>query len=238
MKTKKTKSTVKKTVKKKAAPKKKAVSKKKAAPKKKTTTKKKSTAKKAPAKKKAASTKKKSTAKKASSNKKAVSTPDKKPAKKRNYLNNKDLLAAVIESKKRGKMTDKLALMLQTLCARYARKGSFASYTYNDDMQAYAMLMLVRTWNSFKPEKSNNPFAFFTQCIKHSFIQYLKQEKRQRDIRDSVLVNNGLSPSFNFLMEHEKEQQERRQMSDDKQYFDESTDESLSDESQEQLVKY
>jgi hypothetical protein len=71
--------------------------------------------------------------------------------------------------------------------------------TYNDDMQAYAMLMLVRTWRSFDPKRSDNPFAFFTQCIKNSFKQYLNQEKRQRVIRDVILVDMGLTPSFNYL---------------------------------------
>jgi DNA-directed RNA polymerase specialized sigma24 family protein len=65
-------------------------------------------------------------------------------------------------------------------------------------MQSYAMMMLVRTWNSFNPEKSNNPFAFFTQCIKHSFIQYLNQEKKQRTIRDDLLVDQGMNPSFGY----------------------------------------
>lgn len=75
--------------------------------------------------------------------------------------------------------------------------------TYNEDMQAYAMLMLVKTWNSFDPAKSSNPFAFFTQCIKNSFIQFLNQEKRQRDVRDVMLVDKGMSPSYTFQMEHE-----------------------------------
>ena len=65
-------------------------------------------------------------------------------------------------------------------------------------MQSYAMMMLVRTWNSFNPEKSNNPFAFFTQCIKNSFIQYLNQERRQRNIRDEMLIDQGMNPSFNY----------------------------------------
>lgn len=128
------------------------------------------------------------------------------PPKKKNYLNNKDLLAAVIDSKQRGEMSPRLAHMLQTLCARYGRKGNFANYTYNEDMQAYAMLSLVRTWDSFKPEKSNNPFAFFTQCIKNSFIQYLNQEKRQRDIRDAQLVDNGLAPSHSYTNSHSSKQ--------------------------------
>lgn len=114
------------------------------------------------------------------------------------YLSNKELLASVIEAKSKGFMTDKLARMLQLLCSKYAKKGSFVNYSYNDDMQSYAMMMLVRTWNSFNPEKSNNPFAFFTQCIKNSFIQYLNQERRQRNIRDEMLIDQGMNPSFNY----------------------------------------
>ncbi len=114
------------------------------------------------------------------------------------YLSNKELLAAVIEAKEKGFMTDKLARMLQLLCSKYAKKGSFINYSYNDDMQSYAMMMLVRTWHSFNPEKTNNPFAFFTQCIKNSFIQYLNQERRQRSIRDELLIDQGMNPSFSY----------------------------------------
>jgi hypothetical protein len=85
-----------------------------------------------------------------------------------------------------------------TFIARRNKYIYVTGNTYNEDMQAYAMLMLVRTWNSFNPEKSDNPFAFFTQCIKHSFIQFLNQEKKHRTIRDLLLVDQGMNPSFNF----------------------------------------
>jgi hypothetical protein len=114
------------------------------------------------------------------------------------YLNNKDLLAEVKLAKEKGFMTDRLAKMLMLLCMKYAKKGNFANYSYNDDMQAFAMLMLVKTWNAFDPEKSDNPFAFFTQCIHHSFIQFLNQEKRQRNIKDELLLDQGLTPSFGY----------------------------------------
>lgn len=128
-----------------------------------------------------------------------------KKARKTNYLNNKDLLAETIKSKEQGQMSDKLARMLQMLCARYGSRANFAGYTYNEDMQAYAMSQLVRTWNSFNPEKSSNAFAFFTQCVKNSFIQYLKQEKRQRVIRDELLVENGMNPSYTYQLENSSE---------------------------------
>jgi len=167
----------------------------------------------------------------------------KKTPKKKNYLNNKDLLAEVVLSKANGKMSDKLAHMLTVLCARYGRKGNFSGYTYNDDMQAYAMMMLVRTWNSFKPEKSNNPFAFFTQCIKNSFIQFLNQERRQRDIRDVMLVDKGLTPSYTFQMEHETAQKKAAEEghNEDGDYDDHNSDSTARPkelESSEDILKY
>ncbi len=127
----------------------------------------------------------------------------KKRRKPAQYLNNADLLKEVIESHKQGKMTNNLAKMLTLLCARYASKGNFANYTYNDDMQAYAMMMLCRTWKNFNSDKYSNPFAYYTQCVKNCFRQYLMSEKRHRIIRDKLLVANGMAPSHTYLMDQE-----------------------------------
>jgi len=149
-----------------------------------------------------------------------LTTPDSLPpevcvsnpvTRKINYLNNKDLLANVIASKARGVMGNELATMLQMLTSRYAKKGNFANYSYNEDMQAYAMLMLCKTWASFDENKSNNPFAFFTQCIKNSFIQYLNQERRVRDIKNITLMEHGFNPSFSYILEHEEDFHDRRE---------------------------
>lgn len=133
-----------------------------------------------------------------------------------NYLNNRDLLAEAILSNEQDKMTDKLAKMLMMLVDRYGKKGNFSGYTYNDDMRAYALMMLVRTWRSFNPERSTNAFAFFTQCVKNSFIQYLNQERRQRDIRDEMLVSKGLSPSHTYTLANQTD----RNFTEDEEDFD------------------
>ncbi len=114
------------------------------------------------------------------------------------YVNNKALLEEVKRSREQGRMTNGLASMLMLLCERYARKGRYASYTYNEDMQAFALANLVKSWKSFDPEKSNNPFAYFTSCVTNSFLQYLNIERRHRDLRDALLVEHGLDPSYTF----------------------------------------
>jgi len=128
--------------------------------------------------------------------------PQTKPKRKKNYLNNKDLLAEVMRSQDAGVMSDKLALMLQTLTARYGRSGKYIGYTYNEDMQAYAMMMLCKTWSKFDSTRFTNAFAYYTQCINSSFIQFLNKERTQRDVRDGLLLRQGLNPSYNYVERH------------------------------------
>jgi len=139
-----------------------------------------------------------------------MNTPKEKKAapkkKKGFYLKNKDLLAEVIECKKTDVMSDKLARMLQLLTAKYGRSGNFGGYSYNEDMQAYAMMTLCKSWKVFNPERSSNPFAYYTQSIQNAFKQYLNREKTQRLVRDELLVSNGLNPSYTYTNENTVDQ--------------------------------
>lgn len=122
-----------------------------------------------------------------------------KKKKAKNYINNKDLLAEVLKSKERGKMTDEFGKMMMLLVKRYSKQGCYSGYTYVDDMESYALMTVCKVWNSFNPEKSDNPFAYFTQTIKRAFWQYLHQEERHRDIRDEMLMQEGELPSHTYM---------------------------------------
>lgn len=135
----------------------------------------------------------------------AIKEKEQKPAKKKNYLNNKDLFAEVVKSREAGIMSDNLARMLQTLTERYGRSGRYIGYTYNEDMQAYAMMMLCRTWAKFDPDRFTNAFAYYTTCVHNSFNQFLNKEKAQRDVRDELLLKQGLNPSHTYMNEHTKD---------------------------------
>jgi DNA-directed RNA polymerase specialized sigma subunit len=124
----------------------------------------------------------------------------KKPA--RNYLSNHNLLEQMELSKQQNKMTDELSKMVMLLCERIANRPNFAAYTYIDDMKSYALLNIVKNWRSFDATKSSNVFSYLSTYIFNSFIQYLKAEKKQRNIRDSLLVHEGLDPSRTFAEDY------------------------------------
>jgi hypothetical protein len=97
---------------------------------------------------------------------------------------------------KHGKATNKLAMMWMKLCDRYATRGNVRGYTYNDEMRGQAILQLAQIGLQFDESKSNNPFAYYTAAVTNSFVRVINIEKRNQNIRDDILEQNGMDPSF------------------------------------------
>lgn len=121
------------------------------------------------------------------------------------YVRNADLLPAVIEAKKLGRVTDKLITMIQIIAERYSRKSNFGGYSFREDMVSAAVENLCKNALKFDAEKYTNPFSFYTTAIHNSFLQYMADEKKQRNIRDRLLIDAGASPSFGFSPNSESE---------------------------------
>jgi len=127
--------------------------------------------------------------------------PVRKP---KNYLNNKDMLAQWKLSSDQDAITDTFANMLMLLTKRYSSKVRFnVCDTFRDDMESFALLTVSKVWRSFNPDKSDNPFAYFTQVIKRAFYQYQNLERRQRDISNELLIEKGQNPSHAYMVEYE-----------------------------------
>ena len=43
--------------------------------------------------------------------------------------------------------------------------------------------------DNFNPEKSNNPFAYFTQIIYYAFIRRIQKEKKQVLVKQKIIAN-------------------------------------------------
>lgn len=126
------------------------------------------------------------------------------------YLKNKDLLAEIIKCKETGVLSETLAGAFLKLAQRYGTKPNFASYTFREDMVADAALNLCQNWHKFDETRFTNAFAYYTQAVHNSFIQYLNKEKRHRMIRDELLTEAGLSASWSY------QDEQNRKSKDDK----------------------
>ena len=45
--------------------------------------------------------------------------------------------------------------------------------------------------DNFNPEKSNNPFAYFTQIIYYAFIRRIQKEKKQTTIKNRLIMEGN-----------------------------------------------
>ena len=95
-----------------------------------------------------------------------------------------------------GKITNSLAMMFMKLCERYGTRSNWRGYTYNDEMQSQALMQLSQIGLQFDESKSENPFAYYTAAITNSFTRILNIEKKNQNIRDDLLEQNNMMPSF------------------------------------------
>lgn len=113
-------------------------------------------------------------------------------------------------SQTHGNLTPTLAKMMMKLVERYAMRGNWRGYTYNDEMQSAALLQLSEVGLKFNEARSSNPFAYYTATITNSFTRVLNLEKRNQNIRDDALQDGGYMPSFSRQMDDEAAQQRAR----------------------------
>ena len=102
-----------------------------------------------------------------------------------------------------GKITNNLAKMYIKLCERYSMRSNWRGYTYVDEMRSHALLQLSQIGLQFNELKSQNPFAYYTAAVTNSFTRVLNLEKRNQNIRDDLLQENGQMPSWTRQIEHE-----------------------------------
>jgi hypothetical protein len=119
---------------------------------------------------------------------------------KGHYVTNAQLLEEFHVSKAAGKLTDKMAKYLMMVAEKYSYHPWFAGYSFREDMVCSAVVNLCANWHKFNPEKQENPnpFSYYTTACYRSFLSYLDAERKERDIRDELLIEAGANPSFNY----------------------------------------
>ena len=122
--------------------------------------------------------------------------------KSEHYVNNKELLEALIvyrakvaEAKENGtpkpRISNYLGSCFLKIATHLSYKPNFVNYMFRDDMISDGIENCVQYIHNFDPEKSRNPFAYFTQIIHYAFLRRIQKEKKQLEIKTKIIERTG-----------------------------------------------
>jgi hypothetical protein len=113
------------------------------------------------------------------------------------YVDNKKFLQAMIEwndeCKKKGEqvpITNYIGECFLKIATHLSYRPNFINYTYRDEMISDGIENCLQYVKNFNPEKSKNPFAYFTQIIYYAFIRRIQKEKKQGHVRNKMIEKN------------------------------------------------
>ena len=122
--------------------------------------------------------------------------------KSEHYVNNKELLEALIVYRAKvahakendlpkPRITNYLGSCFLKIATHLSYKPNFVNYMFRDDMISDGIENCVQYIHNFDPEKSRNPFAYFTQIIHYAFLRRIQKEKKQLDIKNKIIEKTG-----------------------------------------------
>jgi len=133
-----------------------------------------------------------------------------KPKQKPHYVDNKKFLVAMTEyrelrikaeeeNKKRPQVTNYIGECYLKIANHLSYRPNFINYTYRDDMISDGIENCLQYMDNFDPEKSKNPFAYFTQIIYYAFIRRIQKEKKQQQVKQKMIANYGTEQMMDQL---------------------------------------
>ena len=135
--------------------------------------------------------------------------------KKVHYVNNKQFLEAIVERKQllkeaeesdlpKPQVSNYLGECILKIAHHLSYRPNFINYTYRDEMISDGIENSLQYIDNFDPEKSKNPFAYFTQIIYFAFVRRITKEKKQQKIKDRILKRSNISDMI-AVQDHDDE---------------------------------
>lgn len=115
------------------------------------------------------------------------------------YVNNPDFLKAIKEYKAlvkeaedagepKPQVSNYIGECILKIANHLSYKPNFINYTYREEMISDGIENCLMYIDNFDPEKSSNPFAYFTQIIYYAFIRRILKEKKQTLIKGKLIM--------------------------------------------------
>mgnify|MGYP003124743108 FL=1 len=114
------------------------------------------------------------------------------------YVDNKKFFQEMTDWKKRVRdaeesddptpqVTEYIGECFLLIAERLATRPNFVNYPYKEEMIGDAIENCLIAANNFDPDKSSNPFAYFTQITYFAFLRRIQREKKQDTIKYKMM---------------------------------------------------
>jgi len=135
---------------------------------------------------------------------------------KAHYVDNALFLEEMIEYKRQyhiSKSNDEelpiiseyLGSVFLKIAQRLSFRPNFINYAFKNDMISDGIENCLHYIHNFNPDKSSNPFAYFTQIIYYAFIRRIQKEKKQLYIKYKSMQNYEISPEYVEYMNYDED---------------------------------
>lgn len=122
---------------------------------------------------------------------------------KPHYVNNKEfyekiseyktsVLKAEKEGKEKPKVSNYLGECFVKIANHLAYKSNFVNYTFRDEMILDGIENCITYIDNFNPDKSTNPFAYFTQITYYAFLRRIQKEKKQMETKYKYIQSQDI----------------------------------------------
>ena len=131
------------------------------------------------------------------------------------YVNNKDFLAAMVEFRDSVKDAEEKELArprvptyigdcIMKIATHLSYKPNFVNYTFREEMISDGIENCLQYIDNFNPEKSKNPFAYFTQIVYFAFLRRIQKEKKHLYTKFKVSEQVNIFDMTSEKQQHDK----------------------------------
>jgi hypothetical protein len=121
-------------------------------------------------------------------------------AKPKHYVDNKKFYTVILQYKQdvkdaaaagktKPRVPNYVGECLLAIASRLSTRPNFVNYPFREEMVSDGIENCLQYFDNFNPERTSNPFAYFTQIIYFAFLRRIHKEKRQLYIKYKSMQN-------------------------------------------------
>lgn len=103
------------------------------------------------------------------------------------------------------RVSEFIGLCIMNISQNLSRKYQFANYPFRDEMVADAIVHCLRYIDSFDPDKSTNPFSYYTQTAYYQFLDRIRQERTHTYVKCKATLNSVVMSELSEMDSHASE---------------------------------